>query len=122
MYSVTIDPSRHLMTVTVSGFWKEETFKSYIAEAARATAELQRRGGFGLLLVDMSDYPLQGQAVAEMHGKLMLAAQQRYGVKAAVVMRSALSRLQAARVAKLTGNDLFDDADSAIEALLRQTR
>lgn len=118
MFDIGIDPVRKLMTVKVAGFWDQRTFKSYAAEAAARSEELRRSGGFNYLLIDMSYFPVQAAAVAEMHGSLLRAAQEGYGVKAAVVMRSALSRLQAARVAKLTGNELFDDADTALVALL----
>ena len=118
MFDIAIDPARKLMTVKVAGFWDQRTFKSYAAEAAARSEELRRSGGFDYLLIDMSDFPIQAAAVAEMHGSLLRVAQDSYGVKAAVVMRSALSRLQAARVAKLTGNDLFDDANAALVSLL----
>jgi len=120
MYEVSIDRAKQLMTVRVSGFWTREVFKAYAAEAARHADVLRRGGGFRSLLIDMSDFPLQAAAIADLHGQLLIATQQRYGVNAAVVMRSALSRLQAARVAKLTGNDLFDDADTALAALMER--
>lgn len=120
MYNISIDRTRHLMMVAVSGFWTEDTFKAYANEAARRSDELSRSGGFKSLLIDMSEFPLQAKAIADLHGELLLTAQQRYGVAAAVVMRSALSRLQAARVAKLTGNDLFDDVGGALAALMQR--
>ncbi len=122
MYDVTIDTARQLMKVKVSGFWSEETFKTYAAEATKRSEELRRTGGFKYVLIDMSDFPIQSAVVAEMHGRLLQAAQDGYGVRAAVVMTSALSRLQATRVAKLTGNDLFDDADTAVAALMQSDR
>jgi hypothetical protein len=118
MFNIAIDPARKLMTVEVSGFWDERTFKDYAAEAAIRSEELRYSGGFDFVLIDMSDFPIQAQAVAEMHGRLLKAAQNGYGVKAAVVMRSALSRLQAARVARLTGKDLFDEAGTALASLI----
>lgn len=119
MYDISIDRARQLMIVKVSGFWKADTFKGYAAEAARAADQLRQAGGFKVLLIDMSEFPIQSKEVAEMHGRLLIAAQEQYRVKAAVVMKSALSRLQAGRVAKLTGSQLFDDADAALDVLMK---
>lgn len=117
MYTISVDPTGALMTVRMSGFWDEKTFRAYAAEVAGCTKRLLATGRFRSLLIDMSDFPIQSQAQAEMHGKLLRAGQERHGFRTAIVMRSALSRLQASRVARLTGSQLFDDVESALASL-----
>ncbi len=117
MFDVAIDRNRHLMTIRVSGFWDAGTFRTYAAATAAKAKELHRGGGFAALLIDMSDYPLQAKEIADRHGVLLTGAKQHYGCRVALVMRSALSRLQATRVAKLTGSELYDSIEAAMTAL-----
>ena len=118
MYDIAIDPARQLMTIKFSGFWTDEAFRAYAIDVAKSSETLRQSSGFRFLLLDLSDFPIQANGIAERHGRLLRAAQDNYGLRAAVVMQSALSRLQAMRVAKLTGNDLFVDQEVALATLI----
>ncbi|MHA6723923.1 hypothetical protein [Sphingomonas sp. RS2018] len=109
------------MRIEVHGFWPTDAIPSYLAELRRQTDALQVAcGGCRRILVDMSDYPIQSQAVAEAHANIIAHGKTAMKAFTAVVMTSALSRLQAKRMAQLAGHELFDDEASARAWLLAQ--
>jgi hypothetical protein len=120
MYTVTIEPSHHLMRIRVEGFWAAEVMAAYVAELGRQTEALRKTGGCGRILVDMSDYPIQSRAIADGHARIIAHGQRTMNARTAIIMTSALSRLQAMRVAHLAGHELFDDETSAMRWLLSE--
>ncbi|MDP1027092.1 hypothetical protein Q5H91_07700 [Sphingomonas sp. KR1UV-12] len=113
MYTVTIEPALHLLRIRVAGFWSAAVMKAYVAELVRQAEALGRTGGCRRILVNMSDYPIQAQAIADGHARIIAHGKTVMKAHTAVVMKSALSRLQAMRVADLAGHELFDDEVSA---------
>ena len=120
MFTVTIDPAYRLMRIEVHGFWTLDTMRAYVAELSGKARALEERGGRRRILVDMSDYPIQSQAIAEAHASIINHGKTEMGAVTAVVMKSALSKLQAKRMARLAGHELFDDEPAAREWLLAQ--
>lgn len=92
----------------------------YIAALGEQAEALVPYGGCRRILVDMSDYPIQSQAVAEGHVRIIAHGKNKMRAHTAVVMTSALSKLQAKRMANLAGHELFDDEASARAWLLAQ--
>jgi len=109
VYDVEIDPARKLLIIRLAGFWTPETMKAYQAEVRRKASALHRAGGCERILVDMSDYPIQSAEIAEGHASALRHAADTLCAKAAIVMTSALSKLQASRVATSTGHRFFTD-------------
>ncbi len=113
MFKVTIEPGHHLMRIRVDGFWTDKVMADYLAELHRQVEALRPSGGCRRILVDMSNYPIQAQAIAEGHARIIHHGKTAMNARTAVVMKSALSRLQAMRVATIAGHELFADEDSA---------
>lgn len=61
----------------------------------------------------MKRYSIQSQTVARAHAKIIGYGQNDLKASTAVGMTSALSKLQAQRMANLAGQELFDDEASA---------
>lgn len=120
MFTVTIEPAHQLMRIEVRGFWTPDTMRAYVGELGTKAGALGLSGGCRRILVDMSDYPIQAQAIAEAHVRIIGHGKTEMGAITAVVMTSALSKLQAKRMAKLAGHELFDDEPAAREWLLGQ--
>ncbi|MFD1789028.1 hypothetical protein ACFSC3_15805 [Sphingomonas floccifaciens] len=120
MYSITVEPECQLMRIAVSGFWPSEILPGYIAELHRQTEGLKPFGGCRRILVDMSDYPIQSQEVAQAHARIIAYGKDALRAATAVVMTSPLSKLQAKRMANLAGHELFDEEAGARAWLLAQ--
>lgn len=118
MFTVLTDPNRNLLSIKVTGFWTEQTMADYFAHLRKQSSALRSAGGCSRILVDMTDYPIQSQVIADGHHAALKFAGETVGARAAVVMKSGLSRLQAARVTKSSGHRLFDDIASATEWLM----
>ncbi len=118
MYTVTIEPEHHLMRIEVVGFWSVSIIPDYVAELTRQIGALESSGGCQRILVDMTNYPIQAQAIAKAHARIIDYGRNDLKASTAVVMTSALSKLQAKRMANLAGHELFDNEESAREWLL----
>lgn len=118
MFTVLTDPSRNLLSIKVTGFWTDQTMANYLTHLRSQSSTLRSTGGCSRILVDMTDYPIQSQAIADGHHAALKFAAETLGARAAVVMKSGLSRLQAARITKSSGHQLFDDIASASEWLM----
>jgi hypothetical protein len=120
MYAVSIHPEHQLMKIRVEGFWSMDTMTEYAAELRRAsTALVAKSGACRRILVDMSAYPIQSSDVAAGHAAALDYASSRLGAAAALVLPSALSRMQAGRVVRSQGHQIFADEKSALNWLLR---
>lgn len=118
MYTVLTDPSRNLLSIKVTGFWTEQIMAEYLVHLRKQSTALRTTGGCTRILVDMTDYPIQSQAIADGHQAALKFASEAMGARAAIVMKGGLSRLQASRVAKSSGHRLFDDITSASQWLM----
>lgn len=118
MFDITTDHERHLLRIALRGFWDDTIMASYMAEVREKGAELERTGGCKYILINMVDYEIQSKEVAEAHAENLRRVKKAGVARVALVMQSALSRLQAARVAVDTGHQAFDTEDEALEWLL----
>ncbi|MGC5799530.1 hypothetical protein [Sphingomonas sp. NFX23] len=121
MYEISSDPARQLLIVRVSGFWTREIMATYRAEVGQQASVLRQAGGCKRILVDMSHYPIQSGDIADGHAAALRFARETLGARAAIVMTSALSRLQATRVATSSGHRLFNDDVAAMTWLMGNT-
>lgn len=118
MFDVVPDHDLRMLRLKLRGFWDDGTMVRYLNAIRGAMADLQRTGGCKSILIDMSDFPIQSKAVAEGHARQLHYVRDRGGIRVAFVMQSALSKLQAARVASDTGNSTFDTEQAALDWLL----
>jgi hypothetical protein len=118
MFEVVADHDLRLLRITMRGFWNEQIMADYMRVVRRETGELLRTGGCRYILIDMVDFAIQAKEIAEGHANNLKIVRERGGTRVALVMQSALSKLQAARVAADTGHRTFSTEAEAMEWLL----
>lgn len=118
MFAVKPDFGRRLLHVTLRGFWDARVMADYMKNVRSALGELRRTGGCKYVLIDMVDFPIQSKAIAEGHAENLRAVKRAGDARVALVMQSALSKLQAARVASDTGHRTFGTEAEALSWLL----
>lgn len=106
-FDVREEPGRRLLHVVLRGFWDGGVMDEYMEKVRAAIGKLRRTGGCRYVLIDMVDFPIQSKAIAEGHAENLRALKRVGDARVALVMQSALSRLQAARVASDTGQRCF---------------
>lgn len=118
MFEVVADRDLRLLSVSMHGFWDDATMTAY-RQTLRATMDrLQRDVGCARILIDMTGYPIQPKQIAEGHGALLRGTAQLPGLRVALVMQSALSKIQATRLAANIDHRKFDTREAALEWLL----
>ena len=118
MFEVTPDRDLRMLRIALRGFWTRETMSDYLKVVRDGMASLQRSGGCKYILIDMTQLPIQSQEIAEAHAAQLRVVKQMGGIRVALIMQSALSKLQAARVAADTGQKTFDTEEAAQDGLL----
>lgn len=118
MYEINTDPAQKLLMIKVRGFWTGNTMATYRSEVGQQASTLRQAGGCKRILVDMSNYPIQSRAIADGHAAALRFARETLGARAAIVMTSALSKLQATRVATSSGHRIFSDSVTAMSWLM----
>lgn len=100
MFSISHDPDRPLIRVTISGFWSVETVDAYCDALGRAVAATLSQGRRFGLLIDARDYPLQN-AEASRHFQERAAQWPAPGdgplAGVAIIVSSTLNKLQTER-------------------------
>ncbi|MEG3089208.1 hypothetical protein [Sphingomonas sp. PB4P5] len=118
MFEVTIDGRRKLLHIVMQGFWNDDTMARYSEIVVQKSSELRRAEGCKRILINMSDFPIQSKKIAEGHAAFLRTVRDRGEARVALVMQSALSKLQAARVASDTGHSTFADEAEALAWLM----
>jgi hypothetical protein len=113
-FDIATDDDLKLLRVTLRGFWDGATMADYMQCIRAAMADLQRIGGCELILINMSDYPIQTKDVADGHAANLHAVKKLGAAKVALVMQSGLSKLQARRVVEDTGHRAFNSEEEAL--------
>lgn len=112
-YDVTADTRRHLLSITLRGFWDMTTLEAFEAEFEKALRTLHRKGGCEIALVDGSEFAVQSKEVLERFEQMMRANAPYLAKRTASVVPAELNRLQAARVTDmLTRRDFYSRADA----------
>lgn len=113
-FELQADQARQMLRIVMRGFWTEETMAAYSIAVREKMAELLRGRGCRRILINMSDFAIQSQKVAEGHAANLRVVRDRGEARVALVMQSALSKLQAARVASDTGHSTFTTEAEAL--------
>lgn len=122
MFEITADHERRLLRIVMHGFWDTEIMTAYSKAVREKLGELRRTVGCGYILINMVDYPIQSKEVAEGHAANLRIVKGRGEARVALVMQSALSKLQAARVAFDTGHSTFHSDAEALAWLFPEPR
>jgi hypothetical protein len=118
-YSVTSDVETARVRIVVSGFWTSETAPSFLAAVQSHFDKLERLGKPYRLLTDASDFTVQNVEVATLIENFWKLAIGPGLERQALVITSALARMQAARILEGTPVRIFDNIKDA-EAWLEE--
>ena len=120
-HSVTVDPARKLIVLTMSGVISPED-GAWMAEEVRAAVRSLGDGiGQHVTLYDFTDVPVVPQATLEQLRETFRnpAVRSLWARRLAIVVKTALGRLQAQRVKEVRGDiEIFDDREAALAWLL----
>lgn len=114
MFAIETDASRNLLSIIMRDFWTAQVMAEYNVAVRHAIGDLRRRGGMIHVLIDMRDFAIQSAEIAEGHAANLRAVARSGDARVALVMQSALSKLQAARVAHDTGHATFATIEAAM--------
>lgn len=116
-FTVEVDRSSGLILATTFQFWTLATLELFEA-AVMAEQEAVRRSGLPpLFLIDVRQHGVQSREVVEGLQRFANSANGR-ATKTAVVVESALYRLQAARIGSVPHHAIFRDERDARDWLL----
>jgi hypothetical protein len=118
MYKIELDLANDLVELELEGFWTESEFEKFIAEQHAALNKLQCQIGRHLLLCDLTKFSVVAQDVAARVTKDLNSQGPRDAEWLAIVIGSALLRLQMQRLLTRSNAQIFDDITSAREWLL----
>jgi hypothetical protein len=97
MFRVEYDARANVLGIAVSGFWTLEDVRPLAAAIGAKVAEARAiRGDFDVL-VDSREFPVQGNAVADLLANIPRAGMTQTTGRAAIVVASQLNKLQVER-------------------------
>lgn len=113
LYRLEHDGAHHLVRATITGCWVGKDLERYADDLRPMMAICRSRYGMAKLLVDRLGAPVQSQAV---HNRLiqLMPTYLRDTDALAMVVSSALVRMQAKRVLILSRSDIFLDEGEAL--------
>jgi hypothetical protein len=96
-YSIVADVRRHYLHIVLSGYWDQLTFDAFAREYTAALDRLEATGGLRRGLVDGRDFAVQGRAISDQFGELVVKNRHRLAQRTANLVPSHLNKLQAER-------------------------
>jgi hypothetical protein len=118
MYSVKVDKNNCLIDIKLTGFWSNRTMSDYVSTLNNEFRQIGSSGRGLRIIVDMSDYPVQSVEVVQKHANLMDHGTRVMGAKIAIILKSALARMQATRLVANQGQRSFTSKSLALAWLL----
>lgn len=116
MYDISLDRNRRLLRAVFTGLWDIQTLNRYEVEREAAVRGAGWRSGEYDYLLDLRDHPVQTQDVAAKGDEYYRSFQPRPR-KLALIITSALARMQVTRVVKGTQERFFDNEKAALDWL-----
>jgi hypothetical protein len=118
MYKITLDVENDLVELELEGFWTESEFEIFIAEQHAALKKLRCQIGKHLLLCDLTKLNVVAQDVAAQVTTDLNSQGPRDAEWLAIVISSALLKLQMQRLLTRSNAQIFDDVEAAREWLM----
>lgn len=113
-FSFSFDENRILLLLTQSGYWSLETFNRFEEEFLALHADIRSRHGHYRALSDCTDFSVQSNEVSQafeiLFANLMNENRGRY----AIIVGSALNKMQARRVLPQPHVKMFTDIEPAM--------
>lgn len=105
-FDVSADISRHLLSMTMRGFWDGATFDAFAVEFEKALHTLHRTGGCEYAIVDGREFAVQSRDILARFETIMRANGPYLAKRTASIVPGELNRMQAKRVTEsLTRRD-----------------
>ena len=117
MYDIMVESENNLIIVALEGFWSESDFERFIADQHAAHSQLKCPIGKHLLLCDLTKLNVSTSNVAERSAVDLNSEGPRDAQRVAIVISSALLKLQMLRLLTRANAKIFDDISSAREWL-----
>jgi hypothetical protein len=118
MYKIKLDIETDLVELQLEGFWTESEFEQFTAEQHSALKKLKCLVGKHILLCDLTKLNVVAQDVGDRIGADLNSQGLRDAEWLAIVISSALLKLQMQRLLTRSNAQIFDDITSAREWLL----
>ncbi|WP_457313525.1 hypothetical protein [Sphingomonas sp. UYAg733] len=116
-YEITMDVTRKLLTIRVSGYWNQALLDDYKAVITAKLAELGSSTPELRVLVDVREHGVQAQHIANQMQSFLKVIGPRVG-RVAVIVDSALQKMQTRRINPAGGDGIFGSEDDATSWLL----
>ena len=116
-YSASIDEARRELHFVSSGFFDEEAMTGLQTEIGKVAAPFLSKGIRFRAFGDLSGYMVQTKEISDKMMIVLERAEQIGIERVAIVIKSAIVRLQYARVSEGRNVKIFDNRDEALEWL-----
>ena len=118
MYKIGLDLTNDLVELDLQGFWTESEFDQFIVDERAALNKLQCQIGKHVLLCDLTNLNVVAQDVGTRIATDLNSQGPRDAEWIAIVINSALLKLQFQRLLTRSNAQIFDEATTAREWLL----
>lgn len=118
MYDIGIQNHNNLVTIRMTGFWSVGTVQDFAHDMRAAVGSLDCMPGDHLVLVDLSQFKIQAQAVIAAFQSFILTADPA-ARRIAFVRGEGLAHIQSKRVMVRDPMAMFDTRIDAMDWLLR---
>lgn len=112
-YSISVDLAAARLRIVINGFWGPEVIARFLAELKEKGEPLEHIGRPYRSLTDARDFRVQSVEIASYFAGFMSTEVGPGLEKQALVVGSALAKLQALRVLEGTAMGIFDSVDAA---------
>ncbi len=119
MYEISLDKDRKLLRVVMTGLWDIQTLDRFEVEREAAVRGAGWRSGEYGYLLDLRGHPVQPRDVSAKGGEYYRTFQPRPR-KLALIITSALARMQVTRVIKGMQERFFDNEEAALAWLAEE--
>jgi hypothetical protein len=121
MYSIEVDLDRNLVRAELEGFWTSGDFEKFMADEHAAVAKLRCPIGKHILLCDLSKLNVVAQDIVPHIVADMNSQGSRDAAWIAIVIQSALLKIQMQRLIARPNMMIFDSALQAEDWLLTES-
>jgi hypothetical protein len=116
-YSIELDTERHLLRITMAGFFTEQDIALFVAARDKAIAELTAQSDHRFTLVDIREMQIQSQESVTAFQRV-LSNPATISKPVAFVVSASLARLQIRRAAADRNAEYFTSLEAAENWLL----
>jgi hypothetical protein len=121
MYNVVAEVEKSLIKTQLEGFWSQSDFERFMADEQAALAQLRCGPGKHILLCDLTKLNVVSQEMGALIGKELNSEGPRDAAWIAIVITSALLKMQIQRLLTRPNAIIFDNETDAMTWLLGES-